>query len=237
MVSPGPQYIIIFRVKVFFQDVALAFGRSHSRRDGSFPCKKRIELLKYNEMETQEILEIIKKTESPLKRQLLMVALLTRLLQMMNKQAPVIIGGCALSYYSREVYFTSDIDLAYADREALDRVLRSIGFEKKGRYWVHEGLRMAIEAPASSLPGHDSPVEVVELGEGLQCSIIGIEDLLIDRLNAYKHWKSEIDGEMVELLIRRYGNDLDWPYLEKTAVLPENDTLSEILGLKEKVGL
>jgi hypothetical protein len=96
---------------------------------------------------------------------------------------------------------------------------------------------MAIEAPASSLPGQDSPVEVVELGEGLQCSIIGIEDLVIDRLNAYKHWKSEIDGEMVELLIRKYGNDLDWPYLEKKAVLPENDTLSEILELKKKGGL
>jgi hypothetical protein len=194
-------------------------------------------LLKYIEMETQEILKIIKKTESPLKRQLLMVALLTRLLKMMNKQAPIIIGGCALSYYSREVYFTSDIDLAYADREALDKVLKSIGFKKEGRYWVHEGLKMVIEAPASSLPGQNSPIEVVELGEGLQCSVIGIEDLLIDRLNAYKHWKSEIDGEMVELLIRRYRNDLDWSYLEKKAILPENDTLSEILELKKKVGL
>ncbi len=187
-------------------------------------------------METQEILEIIQKTESPLKKQLLVVGLLTRLLKEMSKQAPIMIGGCALSYYSREVYFTSDIDLAYADREALDIVLKSIGFEKEGRYWVHEGLKVVIEAPASALPGQDSPLEVVELGEGLQCSIIGIEDLVIDRLNAFKHWKSEIDGEMVELLLRRYRNDLDWSYLEKKAILPENDTLSEILKLKKKVG-
>jgi hypothetical protein len=188
-------------------------------------------------MKTQEVLEVIQKTESPLKRQLLMVALLTRLLKRMNQQAPIIIGGCALSYYSREVYFTSDIDLAYANREALDGALRSIGFKKEGRYWVHEELKMAIEAPASSLPGEDSPVEVVELGEDLQCSIIGIEDLVVDRLNAFKHWKSEIDGEMVELLIRRYRDDLDWSYLEKKTKLPENDTLSEILDLKKKVGL
>lgn len=188
-------------------------------------------------METQEVLEVIQKTDSPLKRQLLMVALLTRLLKMMNQQAPIIIGGCALAYYSREVYFTSDIDLAYANREALDGALKSIGFKKEGRYWVHEGLKMAIEAPASSLPEQDSPVEVVELGEDLQCSIIGIEDLVVDRLNAFKHWKSEIDGEMVELLIRRYRDDLDWSYLEKKAKLPENNTLSEILDLKKKVGL
>ncbi len=196
-----------------------------------------MELLKYIEMETQEILEIIQKTESPLKKQLLMVGLLTRLLKRMNRQAPVIIGGCALSYYSREIYFTSDIDLAYADREALDTTLKSIGFEKEGRYWVNEGLKVVIEAPASALPGEDSPLEVVELGEDLQCSIIGVEDLVIDRLNAFKHWKSEIDGEMVELLIRRYRIDLDWSYLEKKAILPENDNLSEILELKKKVGL
>ena len=196
-----------------------------------------MELLKYTEMKTQEILEIIRKTESPLRRQLLIVALLTKLLKKMGKSAPVIIGGCALSYYSREVYFTSDIDLAYADREALDTVLKGIGFDKKGRYWVHEELKLAVEAPASSLPGEDAPVEVVELGEDLQCSIIGIEDLLIVRLNAYKHWKSEIDGEMVELLLRRYRDDVDWSYLEKKALLPENDTLPEILELKNRVGL
>ncbi len=186
-------------------------------------------------METKDLLEIIQKTESPLKKQLLIVGLLTKLLREMNKPPPVIIGGCALSYYSREIYFTSDIDLAYSDREALDRALKDIGFKKEGRYWVNETLKVLIEAPTSSLVGEDSPLEVVELGGELQCFIIGIEDLVIDRLNAYKHWKSEIDGELVELLIRRYKNELDWSYLQKKATLPENDTLPEILELKKKV--
>jgi hypothetical protein len=185
-------------------------------------------------METEQILDIIKSTESPLKRQLLMVALITRLLEEKGKDPPIIIGDSALSYYSREVYFTADIDLAYADREALDAVLPSIGFAKRGRYWVNEGLKMAIEVPASVLAGESSPVEIVDLGEGLHCRIIGIEDLLIDRLNACKHWKSETDCEMVELLVKRYVNDLDWSYLEKKAAMPENDTLSEILEIKER---
>ena len=166
-------------------------------------------------METEEILEIIKNTESPLKRQLLMVALITRLLEEEDKSPPTLIGGCALSYYSREIYFTAYIDLAYGDREALDLVLKGIGFDKEGRYWVQQDLKITIEVPASSLAGEDSPLEIVEVGEGLQCRIIGIEDLVIDRLNACKHWKSEIDCEMVELLARRYRDDLDWVYLEK----------------------
>jgi predicted nucleotidyltransferase len=184
----------------------------------------------------QNILEKVKNTESPLRRQLLMVALITMLLEEKGKSLPIIIGGCALSYYSREVYFTSDVDLACADREALNTVLTDIGFEKRGRYWVNEGLKMAIEAPASTLIGEDSPIEIVEVGEGLQCRIIGIEDLIIDRMNAFKHWKSEMDGEMVELLVQRYRNELDWAYLERKAALPENDILSEILELKQRTG-
>jgi len=188
-------------------------------------------------MNTVEILERIKQTESPLKRQLLMVALITNLLKEKGKNAPVVIGGCALSYYSREVYFTADIDLAYADREGLDAVLKEIGFKKQGRYWINEELKMAIEVPASVLIGEDSLLEIVELAEGLQCKIIGIEDLIIDRLNACKYWKSEIDCEMVELLIRRYIKELDWLYLEKKATTPENNTLSELLELKRKAEL
>jgi hypothetical protein len=187
-------------------------------------------------MNTPAVLEIIKATESPLKRQLLLVALLGRLLETEGKNAPVVIGGCALSYYSREVYFTSDIDLAYADREALDAALKKLHFEKQGRYWVNEDLKMAIEAPASVLAGEDSPIEIVEVGEGLQCRILGLEDLLIDRLNACKHWKSEIDCEMVELLMNRYSGELDWSYLEKQAVKPESDTLEELNELRRRAG-
>jgi len=186
-------------------------------------------------MDKGQILEIIGKTESPLKKQLLMVALITRLLEEAGKPTPVIIGGCALAYYSREIYFTADIDLAYGDREALDQVLKSIGFRRQGRYWVHEGLKLAVEAPASNLAGDDAPVETVELGEGLRCTIIGIEDLIVDRLNACKHWKSEIDCEMAVLLVNRYVADLDWTYLERKAAFPENDTVKELRDMKGKV--
>lgn len=185
-------------------------------------------------MNIKDILAKIGATEAPLARQLLMTGLITRRLAEKGKPAPVLIGGLALSYYTREVYFTADIDLAYADREALDEVLKELGFAKKGRYWVHTGLDMAVEAPATALAGEEAQRETVELDGGLSCVVIGIEDLVVDRLNACKHWKSEIDCEMTELLIVRYGKELDWGYLEKRAALPENDTLAELRALKGK---
>jgi hypothetical protein len=181
-----------------------------------------------------DILAKIGATEAPLARQLLMTGLITRLLEEKGKPAPVLIGGLALSYYTREVYFTADIDLAYADREALDEVLRELGFAKRGRYWVHQGLDMAVESPASGLAGEEAQRETVELEGGLSCAVIGLEDLIIGRLNACKHWKSEVDCEMTELLIARYRKEIDWAYLEKRASLPENDTLAELHALKSK---
>lgn len=191
-------------------------------------------LLLFNSMETEKILEIIKNTDSPLKRQLLIVGLITKVLEQRDKDIPTVIGGCALSYYSREVYFTSDIDLSYSDIEALDEVLSEIGFKKEGRYWINEGLKIAIEVPAGVLVGEESPAEIVELGEGMICRIIGIEDLVIDRLNACKYWKSEIDCEMVELLLFRYFKEMDWSYLEKKASMPENNSLPELAELRKK---
>ncbi len=78
-------------------------------------------------------------------------------------------------------------------------------------------------------------MEIVELEEGLECRIMGLEDLIIDRLNACKHSNFQADCEMVELLLMRYKEEIDWEYIEKKASRPENDTLEELLKLKSKV--
>lgn len=163
-----------------------------------------------------------------------MAGLITRLLEERGTPAPIVIGGLALSYYSREVYFTADIDLACADRDSLGVVLGELGFSRRGRYWVHEGLDIAVEAPATTLAGEDAPCETVELDGGLHCVVIGLEDLIVDRLNACKHWKSEGDCEAAELLIIRYRDDLDWDYLERKASLPENDVLTDLRAFRER---
>lgn len=185
-------------------------------------------------VDIKDILAQIATTEAPLARQMLMTGLITRVLEDRGKPAPVLIGGLALSYYTREVYFTADIDLAYVDGDALDAALRELDCVKKGRYWIHEGLDMAVEAPASGLAGEDAPRETVEIEGGLRCIVIGLEDLIIDRMNACKHRKSEVDCEMAKLLIVRYRDELDWAYLERRAALPENDILAELRTLKDR---
>ncbi|NMC73544.1 MAG: nucleotidyltransferase family protein [Geobacteraceae bacterium] len=184
--------------------------------------------------QTRSLLERIARTSSPLKRQLLMLAGITRELRRRGKPAPILIGGCALAYYTREVYFTADIDVAYPDRDALGEVLQELGFVVEGRYWVQHELKLVVEVPASSLHGEDAPLEIVEFEDGLECTIIGIEDLLIDRMNACKHWKSTSDCEMVELLAGQFAGEIDWEYLITRATLPDNTTANEFRALKER---
>ena len=61
-------------------------------------------------MDRKKITEAIRTSSSQLKKQLLAVCFATKLLEEKGCPAPVVIGGCALAYYSREVYFTADID-------------------------------------------------------------------------------------------------------------------------------
>ena len=149
-----------------------------------------------NKLQIQTIEHLLEGVVSPLRRQLLTLAYLSRMLKERGKAVPVLIGGCALAYYSREHYFTSDIDLACSDREALGEVLKEMGFTTEGRYWVHHGLNLMVEAPAGVLVGEQAPREIVEMADGLECCIIGIEDLLIDRMNACVHWKSSQECEL-----------------------------------------
>lgn len=156
----------------------------------------------HNLMNIKDILDKIGATEAPLARQLLMTGLITRRLEEKGKPAPALIGGLALSYYTRDVYFTADIDLAYADREALDDVLQELGFTKAGRYWVHRGLDIAVEAPASGLPGEEAPRETVELEGGLSCIVRGLEDLIIGRMDGARLRASSVE---IRLLRDRLG--------------------------------
>ena len=189
-------------------------------------------------MDIKDILARIATTEAPLARQMLMTGLITRVLEDRGKPAPVLVGGLALSYYTREVYFTADIDLAYVDGDALDAALRELDFVKKGRYWIHEGLDMAAPAPASALAGEDAPRETVEIEGGLRCVVVGLEDLIIDRMNACKHWQSEVDCEMAELLIVRYREELEAESpIRPAGTTRQRTSVTEMLLLRDRLGL
>ena len=150
-----------------------------------------------------------------LTRNLLFVGLLTREVAKEGIR-PVIVGGQAVEFYTAGGYATRDIDLVARDTIGIGRVLERWGFRKAGRYWTREDLGLAVEVPGSVLAGDEGRVTEVEI-KGLKVYLIGIEDIIIDRLNAFVHWNSRDDGDWAREMAHLNRADIDWEYLEKRA--------------------
>jgi hypothetical protein len=152
----------------------------------------------------------------PLKRRLWVLGVITEALKA-DGIRPILIGGCALEYYTFGGYATRDIDVAVSDYQRLGEVMDELGFERRGRYWLRSDLEILLEAPAADLAGETAPLTVVELDD-LTCYIIGVEDLIIDRLNGYVHWGWEDDRRWVGRLLVLHADAVDWAYLERRAI-------------------
>jgi hypothetical protein len=131
---------------------------------------------------------------------------------------PIIVGGLAVEFYTLGAYVTGDIDLVCADRKALGELLESWGFKRQGRTWFEPELELYVEAPSEVLYPEADSTRVVEVdARRLPVYVVGIEDLIIDRLNAYVHWTSTEDGVWAQRLMKRHTDAIDWAYLRKRA--------------------
>ena len=142
---------------------------------------------------------------------------------------PILVGGCALEVYTEGGYSTSDVDLALPSTPSVDAAFADLGFQKRGRFWVRPELELFFEAPAPpGLPGETAPRLELDVG-GLRVVILGVEDLLVDRMRAWVHWKSVEDGRWATRLAALYASKLDWDYLRSRAVDAEERSALERL--------
>jgi hypothetical protein len=149
---------------------------------------------------------------NPARRRLLALGLLADRLSEDGIE-PILVGGAAVELYTAGGYATGDVDLALPLAPEVDAAFADLGFRKEGRFWVREDLDLLFEAPApAGLPGETAPRTVVEI-EGLRIVVIGIEDLLLDRLRAAVHWQSEEDGRWARRLALLYADRIDWAYV------------------------
>jgi hypothetical protein len=130
---------------------------------------------------------------------------------------PILVGGCALEVYTEGGYGTADVDLALPSTPAVDAPFADLGFQKRGRFWVRPEVALYFEAPApAGLPGETAPRTELEVA-GLRVVVLGVEDVLIDRLRAWVHRESDEDGRWASKLVTLYAKELNWDYLRSRA--------------------
>lgn len=119
-----------------------------------------------------------------------------------------LVGGSAIEIYAPGIFKSGDIDLVIeelrgtADRQRLDPIFASLGFEKQGRHWRRGDL--FVEVPSQSL---EDPSEVIRLGH-FPLSVVVKEVLLAYRVVGFKYWRHTSYGQQAIDMIAAFGDDL-----------------------------
>lgn len=110
--------------------------------------------------------------------------------------AVVLSGGSAVSFYTDNKYVSKDLDLintGFAKRSKINSVMKGIGFEEKGRYFINPDTKYFVEFPDGPLSVGEEPVKEVaefQLATGL-LRILSPTDCVKDRLCAFYFWNDQ----------------------------------------------
>lgn len=156
----------------------------------------------------------LKKEPNELKRKMLLVGYLTNRLEK-RSESVYLVGGQAVETYTAGQFTTGDVDITTTDRKATEEILVRIGFKRTGIVWLSEPIGIAVHIVGVS-PTRSEKARTIHVGPYM-VKVVGVEDLIIDRLAAAKHWKSQRDAEQAKVLFEGFRRQLDMRYLRKRA--------------------
>ncbi|MGE3062816.1 MAG: helix-turn-helix domain-containing protein [bacterium] len=208
-------------------------------KEGSVPF---IKVGKQYRFDSQEVIDSMKKGKAPIlermklmentyKKRLLFAGFLTNMLKK-ERIKPIVVGGNAVAFYTAGGYATGDIDIVIGDTKKAEKIMKSIGFKKSGKGYISKELDLFVKFPSGTLAGSMERVVEVEIEE-YRVFIIGIEDIIQDRLNAYIHWKSRDDFEWAKQMAVLNKKEIDWKYLKKRST--EEKTAEAFEKLKKEI--
>lgn len=154
---------------------------------------------------------------------------------------PILVGGHAVELYTFGYYTTVDVDLVLNGSNLAGEVLVQLGFDPKSAdhsHWYYATLDLAIEIPDSVLAGSMDKISEFNVDDE-KVDVIGIEDLILDRLRAGVAWNSPSDLDMATYLLNAYlpQGTLDVEYLKEAANGSKADNVyPELVKLLQFVG-
>lgn len=143
-------------------------------------------------------------------------------------EAPILVGGTAVELHTG-AYRPTDIDLVGYPKPGSDAILAELGFEREGRHWLFtfaDRETLAIEVPGDRLADFArEPPLVIDLSPG-QIAVIGLNDLLMDRLLQATGGEPVTMDEAVRLATAAYER-IDWEDLSaRSDAAVQDETLA-----------
>jgi hypothetical protein len=179
--------------------------------------------------QAEKLLRQVPTTKRPLDQRLLVAAALTTVMT----SPPIVVGGTAEEYWTRDEYHPTDLDLIPGPSSADQEAFRKLGFKKEGRHWVREDFPIATEFP------HDESFEVRrtfdQKVDDVIVKVIGVDDLYLDRLGQSTATENIRDQHFASLLAVAVTNwdKLDWGYVDKR--IAETAELRPALGKSMRI--
>jgi hypothetical protein len=121
-----------------------------------------------------------------------LAALVSQTLQEVGIRA-VLSGGAAVSIYTRNQYESGDLDFISSESmEAIEAAMAPLGFERRGRTFVHPTAIYFVEFPPGPLAIgeqliRENEVATRETAQGT-IRLLSPTQCVMDRLAAYFHW-------------------------------------------------
>ncbi|TMI18042.1 hypothetical protein E6H32_07095 [Candidatus Bathyarchaeota archaeon] len=156
----------------------------------------------------------LKKEPSELKKKMLLLGYITDRLER-KSQSVYLVGGQAVETYTAGQFTTGDIDITTTDQEATEEILALLGFKREGMVWINEAISVAVHI-VDMVPKRVEKVRTIHV-RNYAVRVVGVEELIIDRLAAAKFWKSQRDAEQAKALLSGFSKSIDVKYLRRRA--------------------
>jgi len=162
----------------------------------------------------------LRKEPNELRKKMLLLGYVTSELEK-KKQTIFLVGGQAVETYTAGQFLTGDINVTTSDSATTQKILKSLGFEEIGMIWLNKPLGIAFH-----IVGYFSPERsrTIRIGP-YKARIVGVEELILDRLSAAKFWNIPADYEKAKVLYDNFEKQIDKDYLREIAKKKKVDDL------------
>ncbi|TMI69848.1 hypothetical protein E6H11_05810 [Candidatus Bathyarchaeota archaeon] len=162
----------------------------------------------------------LRKEPNELRKKMLLLGYVTSRVEK-KKESVFLVGGQAVETYTAGQFTSGDIDVATSDSPSTEKVLKSLGFRQIGVIWFNEKLGVAFDIVGDFAPERPRTLKVGPY----KTRIVGVEELILDRLSAAKFWNIPADYEKAKVLYDNFEKQLDKDYLREIAKKKKVDDL------------
>ncbi len=172
------------------------------------------------DLTSKSFISMLRREPNDLRKKMLLLGYVTSQLEK-KKQSIFLVGGQAVETYTAGQFPTGDIDVTTSDSATTQKVLKSLGFEEIGMIWLNKPLGIAFHIVGYSAPERSRTIRIGPY----KARIVGVEELILDRLSAAKFWNIPADYEKAKVLYDNFEKQIDKDYLRENAKKKKVDDL------------